>query len=69
VFHSDRGVQHGSGVFLELVRLHGFLQSMSRKGEEARQAVFEYVYRYYRLIPHEGRKFLGLLIIGIFHSP
>ena len=75
VFHSDRGVQYGSGEFLELVRLHGFLQSMSRKGdcwdnacaesffktlraelirwriyrdgEEARQAVFEYVEAFY----------------------
>jgi putative transposase len=33
VFHSDRGVQYSSGQFLRLVSLHGFLQSMSRRGD------------------------------------
>jgi len=33
VFHSDRGVQYTSEQFLRLVNLHGFLQSMSRRGD------------------------------------
>lgn len=33
VFHSDRGVQYTSGQFRKLAKGHGFIRSMSRKGD------------------------------------
>ena len=33
LFHSDRGVQYASGRFRRLLRRHGVVQSMSRKGD------------------------------------
>jgi transposase InsO family protein len=33
MFHSDRGVQYTSGQFKEIVGGHGFIQSMSRRGD------------------------------------
>ncbi len=33
IFHSDRGVQYACGSFREVIKQHGFRQSMSRKGD------------------------------------
>ena len=33
MFHSDRGVQYTSGQFQKFAKGHGFIQSMSRKGD------------------------------------
>jgi putative transposase len=33
MFHSDRGVQYTSGQFQEIAKGHGFIQSMSRRGD------------------------------------
>jgi transposase InsO family protein len=33
IFHSDRGSQYASKIFREQIKGHGFLQSMSRKGD------------------------------------
>ena len=33
IFHSDRGVQYTSGQFEKMSSAHGFIQSMSRKGD------------------------------------
>jgi putative transposase len=41
VFHSDRGVQYASGRMREELKRHGFIQSMSRKGDCWDNAVME----------------------------
>ncbi len=33
IFHSDRGSQYAAKIFRELLKVHGFFQSMSRKGD------------------------------------
>jgi transposase InsO family protein len=33
MLHSDRGVQYTNGQFQEIAEGHGFIQSMSRKGD------------------------------------
>jgi transposase InsO family protein len=41
IFHSDRGVQYASDAFRKLLEYHGFVQSMSRKGDCWDNAVAE----------------------------
>lgn len=41
IFHSDRGVQYASADFTEVLNAHGFIQSMSRKGNCYDNAVTE----------------------------
>ena len=41
MFHSDRGTQYASYAFRELMERHGFIQSMSRKGNCYDNAVAE----------------------------
>lgn len=41
VYHSDRGVQYASYIFRSLLSRHGFIQSMSRKGDCYDNAVAE----------------------------
>ena len=41
IFHSDRGVQYASEAFRKLLERHGFVQSMSRKGDCWDNAVAE----------------------------
>ena len=41
IFHSDRGVQYASDAFRKLLERHGFVQSMSRKGDCWDNAVAE----------------------------
>jgi len=41
IFHSDRGVQYASADFRDVLNSHGFIQSMSRKGNCYDNAVAE----------------------------
>ena len=41
IFHSDRGVQYASADFRDVLNRHGFIQSMSRKGNCYDNAVSE----------------------------
>jgi len=41
IYHSDRGVQYACEAFRKLLELHGFIQSMSRKGDCWDNAVAE----------------------------
>ena len=41
IFHSDRGVQYTATTFVILLEAHGFVQSMSRKGNPYDNAVAE----------------------------
>ncbi len=41
IFHSDRGIQYASGAYRALLRCHGALSSMSRKGDCWDNAVSE----------------------------
>ena len=41
VIHSDQGVQYACGAFTEVIEKHGFVQSMSRKGDCWDNAVAE----------------------------
>ena len=41
VFHSDRGSQYASRKYAHFLKLHGFQQSMSRKGDPFDNAVAE----------------------------
>lgn len=41
VFHSDRGVQYASADFRDVLKVYGFIQSMSRKGNCYDNAVAE----------------------------
>jgi len=41
IFHSDRGVQYASSAFRNALGRHGFIQSMSRKGDPYDNAVAE----------------------------
>jgi len=41
VFHSDRGIQYACGDFTRALATHGFVQSMSRKGDVWDNAVAE----------------------------
>ena len=41
IFHSDRGVQYASADFCDVLNSHGFIQSMSRKGNCYDNAVAE----------------------------
>jgi transposase InsO family protein len=41
IFHSDRGVQYASSDFRDVLNRHGFIQSMSRKGNCYDNAVAE----------------------------
>ncbi len=41
IFHSDRGVQYASSDFRDVLNSHGFIQSMSRKGNCYDNAVAE----------------------------
>lgn len=41
IFHSDRGVQYASADFRDAINSHGFIQSMSRKGNCYDNAVAE----------------------------
>jgi putative transposase len=45
IFHSDRGCQYASHEFRELLKTHGFIQSMSRKGDCWDNAVAESWFR------------------------
>ncbi|MDR0330183.1 MAG: IS3 family transposase [Chitinispirillales bacterium] len=44
-YHSDRGCQYASDAFREALRQHGFVQSMSRKGN---YSVAESFFRIYK---------------------
>lgn len=54
--HSDRGSQHNSNEFKELLRKNGFRQSMSRKNEVLDNAVAESFFSRYKaeLLPKGG---------------
>ena len=41
IFHSDRGIQYASNAFRNALARHGFVQSMSRKGDPYDNAVAE----------------------------
>jgi len=41
IIHSDRGIQYAGTAFTEIVKKHGFIQSMSRKGDCWDNAVAE----------------------------
>ncbi len=41
IFHSDRGIQYACEAFRKLLELHGFVQSMSKKGDCWDNAVAE----------------------------
>ena len=46
IFHSDRGVQYASAGFRDVLNSHGFIQSMSRKGNCYDNAVAESFFPY-----------------------
>ena len=48
LFHSDRGSQYASGVFEEILNEHGFVASMSRKGNCWDNAVAESFFGTYK---------------------
>lgn len=48
MIHSDRGCQYASEAFREALRRHGFVQSMSRKGNCWDNAVAESFFRIYK---------------------
>jgi transposase InsO family protein len=41
IFHSDQGIQYASESFKKLLKDHGFIQSMSRKGNCYDNAITE----------------------------
>lgn len=51
LFHSDQGSQYASNEYQELLRCHGVVQSMSRRGNCWDNAVVE---SFYRSLKHEG---------------
>ncbi len=60
MIHTDQGIQYASDAFREALRRHGFVQSMSRRGNCWDNAVAESFFRIYKTELAYHRKFKDL---------